>query len=154
VFLLFLVLVCFLANFFFFFEDEHLLSILIVFLLCLSLALIATTCDDLVKQKQIETYKLLLKNQLIKKVLFSELQKISRKLAFLVDFFAAISFIFIESVPTLIFDECADTDLNIFQITVNKLMLGCVEDMSSGQFEMVSEFVAELSAGLTLEEQE
>lgn len=151
-FLLFLVLVCFLANFFFSFEDEHLLASLIVCLLCLSLALIVAACDDLVKQKQVETYKLLLKRRVLATFLFSESQTTAQKLAFSVNFFASTCVVFAKSVPEVLFEDCFDVEFNTFQMTVNKLLQNHDESVFFKQSGAISEFAVELVESLTLEE--
>jgi len=119
-FLLLVLAICFLANFVFYFEDEHLLIFLVVLLVCLSLSLINKLVFNSVEFTQKEVVGLLIKQKAVLIATNHELLKIYERVAFLTDEFAAAAYIVVDQVPSLIINEKENKVLLSVQESINK----------------------------------
>jgi hypothetical protein len=102
VFLLAILAVCFLTKVVFFFEDEHLLIILVVFMFWLSLNLIKNVTDGVTIANQTEILKALVKQQLVREFIQDETEKAFTKLVLLVDEAARVTEETVIFVPNLL----------------------------------------------------
>jgi len=119
-FLLLVLAICFLANFVFYFEDEHLLIFLVVLLVCLSLSLINKLVFNSVEFTQKEVAGLLIKQKTVLIATNYELLKICEKVAFLANEFVAVAYVIVDQVPSLITNEKENKVLISVQESINK----------------------------------
>jgi hypothetical protein len=153
VFLLIILAVCFLANFVFFFEDEHLLVILVSMLLCLSLTMITSALGDFTRNNQIEALKLLVRQRLLSMLIQNELEKTGTSLAFLVDELALISSSINDCFPDVIVAECDNFEQVRVQAITNSLLLEAHIDMENSFKTETSEFADEFLDALSSDEE-
>jgi hypothetical protein len=153
VFLLIILAVCFLANFVFFFEDEHLLVILVSTLLCLSLTMITSALGDFTRNNQIEALKLLVRQRLLSTLIQNELEKAGASLAFLVDELALISSSINDCFPDVIAEECNNFEQVRVQAITNSLLLEAHSDMENSFKTETSEFADEFLDALSSDEE-
>jgi len=153
VFLLIILAVCFLANFVFFFEDEHLLVILVSTLLCLSLTMITSALGDFARNNQIETLKLLVRQRLLSMLIQNELEKAGVSLAFLVDELALISSSINDCFPDVVLAEYDNFEQVRVQTITNSLLLEAHIDMENSFKLETSGFVDEFLDALSSDEE-
>jgi hypothetical protein len=153
VFLLIILAVCFLANFVFFFEDEHLLVILVSVLLCLSLTMITSALGDFTRNNQVATLKLLVRQRLFLMLVQNELEKAGASLAFLVDELALISSSIDDCFPEVIASECDNLEQVRVQVVTNSLLLEACVDMENSFKTETLEFADEFFIALSSDEE-
>jgi hypothetical protein len=154
VFLLVIITVCFLANVVFFFEDEHLLVILVGFMFWLSLALVKSTATGVIITNQTETLKLLVKQQLIREFLQDETERTFDKLVLLVDEVARITEEMVSLVPTLLCNELNHgMQLNAIN-SVNNVLANIAGEVEKNQEIVAGQFSSDFLAAFGSDDEE
>jgi len=153
-FLLLVLAICFLANFVFYFEDEHLLIFLIVLLVCLSLSLINKLVFNSVEFTQKEVAGLLIKQKAVLIATNYELLKIDEKVAFLINEFVAAAYIIVDQAPSLIINEKENKVLLSVQESISKDLIFFLEELVRLNHEDSIEFISDFLIILSAEEQD
>jgi len=149
-FLLLVLAICFLANFVFYFEDEHLLIVLVVLLVCLSLNLINKLVFNSVEFTQKEVAGLLIKQKAALIATNHELLEICEEVAFLANEFVAVAYIIVDQAPSLIINEKENKVLLNVQESINRDLMFFLEELArinhEGSVEFISDFLIILEA--------
>jgi len=153
-FLLLVLAICFLANFVFYFEDEHLLIFLIVLLVCLSLSLINKLVFNSVEFTQKEVAGLLIKQKAVLIATNHELLKLCEKVAFLANEFAALSYVIVDHVPSLIINEKENKVLLSVQESISKDLIFFLEELVRINHEDFVDFISDFLIILSAEGQD
>jgi len=153
-FLLLVLAICFLANFVFYFEDEHLLIFLVVLLVCLSLSLINKLVFNFVEFTQKEVVGLLIKQKAVLIATNYELLKIDEKVAFLINEFVAAAYIIVDQAPSLIINEKEGKVLLSVQESINKDLIFFLDELVRINHENSVEFISDFLIILNAEGQD
>jgi len=153
-FLLLSLAICFLANFVFYFEDEHLLIFLVVLLVCLSLSLINKLVFNSIEFTQKEVAGLLIKQKAVLIATNHELSKTCEKVAFLANEFVVSAYIIVNQVPSLIINEKENKVLLSVQERISKDLTFFSEELARINYEDSVEFISDFLIILSAEEQD
>jgi hypothetical protein len=154
VFLLVILAVCFLTNVVFFFEDEHLLIILVVFMFWLSLTLVKSVINGVIIANQVDMLKLLVKQQLIRGFLQDETERTFTKLVLLVDEVARITEEMVALVPTLLCIEL-NYEMQLSAINnINNVLANIAGEVEKNQEIITVHFLSDFIAAFGSEDEE
>jgi len=154
VFLLVILAVCFLTNVVFFFEDEHLLIILVVFMFWLSLTLVKSVINGVIIANQVDMLKLLVKQQLIRGFLQDETERTFTKLVLLVDEVARITEEMVALVPTLLCIEL-NYEMQLSAINnINNVLANIAGEVEKNQEIITVHFISDFIAAFGSEDEE
>jgi len=153
-FLLLVLAICFLANFVFYFEDEHLLIFLVLLMFCLSLSIINNLVYSFVETTQSETFRLLIKEQVVAASINQELKNINRKIALLVSELVFVTCVIVEQASILITETNEKQTQCAVQESMNKYLLVISEELSRSSHEESVEFVSDFLKIFDIDEQD
>jgi hypothetical protein len=146
--------VCFLTNVVFFFEDEHLLIILVVFMFWLSLTLVKSVINGVIIANQVDMLKLLVKQQLIRGFLQDETERTFTKLVLLVDEVARITEEMVALVPTLLCIEL-NYEMQLSAINnINNVLANIAGEVEKNQEIITVHFISDFIAAFGSEDEE